>query len=200
MIQAADWLSQIFQKIWLYGHVSHVSWWYGPVIWSILSGQNNSFPTKSWHNVKKATTPIWISMTYWMPSLTVHIFISWKIGEIMDIDKESLLWRVSDFVSQETADLYGLVIMAHGDTDGNICDANGQPFSVQRVVDAFCAGSSKHKVHEYIFLNTTHRPHSWAAYYDVLAWIGNTMGANKFWKWSKYEVFMVFWGGGNFLV
>ena len=90
--------------------------------------------------------------------------------------------------------------MAHGDTDGNICDAIGQPFSVQRIVDAFCAGSSKPKVHDYIFLNTTRRPHSWTAYYGVLAWIGNTIGANKFWKWSKYEVFMVFWGGGNFFV
>mgnify|MGYP001800753650 CR=1 FL=1 len=31
----------------------------------------------------------------------------------------------------------------------------------------------------------THRPHSWAAYYDLLALIWNIMGVNKFWKWSQ---------------
>ena len=42
-------------------------------------------------------------------------------------------------------------------------------------------------------LKATHKPHSWAAYYDILAKIWNIMGVNKFWKISQYEIFMVLW-------
>ena len=38
------------------------------------------------------------------------------------------------------------------------------------------------------YFQANHRP---AAYYDVLAYIGNILGVNEFWKWSKYEIFMV---------
>ena len=54
-----------------------------------------------------------------------------------DWSREELLQRVADF-SSKSADLQALVIMSHGDCNGNISVANKEVVSVQQVIDTFC--------------------------------------------------------------
>lgn len=63
-----------------------------------------------------------------------------------DIGKDSLLKHISEFAREDTAYLYALVIMAHGDLNGNVSDVNSEPISVQSVIDAFCHGTLTPKV------------------------------------------------------
>ena len=55
-----------------------------------------------------------------------------------DWSREELLQRVADF-SSNSADLQALVIMSHGDCNGNMTVANNEVVSVQQVIDTFRA-------------------------------------------------------------
>ena len=62
-----------------------------------------------------------------------------------DWSREELLQRVADF-SSNSADLQGLVIMSHGDCNGNMSVANDEVVSVQQVIDSFCTRGTTSKV------------------------------------------------------
>ena len=62
-----------------------------------------------------------------------------------DWSREELLQRVADF-SSKSADIPALVIMSHGDCNGNISVATNEVVSVQRVIDAFCTRGTTSKV------------------------------------------------------
>ena len=79
-----------------------------------------------------------------------------------DWSREELLQRVADF-SSNSADLQELVIMSHGDGNGNMYVANNELVSVQQVIDAFCTGvtgtTSKVKKHTHIHIIDNGRRH-----------------------------------------
>ena len=62
-----------------------------------------------------------------------------------DWSREELLQQVADF-SSNSADLQALVIMSHGDCDGNMSVANNEVVSVQQVIDTFCTRGTTSKV------------------------------------------------------
>ena len=62
-----------------------------------------------------------------------------------DWSREELLQRVADF-SSKSANLQALLIMSHGDCNGNISVANNEVVSVQQIIDTFCTRGTTSKV------------------------------------------------------
>ena len=62
-----------------------------------------------------------------------------------DWSREELLQRVADF-SSKSADLQALVIMSHGDCNGNISVSDNEVVSVQQIIDTFCTRGATSKV------------------------------------------------------
>ena len=71
-----------------------------------------------------------------------------QVEELFDATKETVLQKIVDLVTHRAADLYCVIIMGHGDLDGNISDINSKPISVQEIIDAMDqAAKSAVKVH-----------------------------------------------------
>lgn len=65
-----------------------------------------------------------------------------KLEELLDPSATSLLDGIEKFATSTKTDLMALVIMGHGDLDGNMSDVERKPISVQEAIDKFSATSS----------------------------------------------------------